>query len=118
MAWKVPARLVLRLPSRVLAHLKAGVLTVFLPDPVTIGRWQHPASAMPRKALSCRPARRDADAQPLIETRRKLATRLNLTRTGLPSAVVSTAATKGVLPALPRPRLPPERSPPMSASST
>ena len=39
--------------------------------------------------------------------------RLNLTRTGLPSAVVSTAATKGVLPALPRPRLPPERSPPM-----
>src|SRR3954463_7013286 len=118
MAWKVPARLVLRLPSRVLAHLKAGVLTAFLPQPVTIGRWQQPASAMPRKAL--RPALeagpagpRWRPAQPLIETRRKLATRLNLTRTGLPSAVVSTAATKGVLPALPRPRLPPERSPPM-----
>ena len=37
MAWKVPVRLVLRLPSRVLAHLKAGVLTAFLPEPVTIG---------------------------------------------------------------------------------
>jgi hypothetical protein len=35
MAWKVPARLVLRLPSRVLAHLKAGDLTAFLPEPVT-----------------------------------------------------------------------------------
>jgi hypothetical protein len=51
MAWKVPVRLVLRLPSRVLAHLKAGVLTAFLPEPVTIDRWQQPASAMPRKAL-------------------------------------------------------------------
>ena len=52
-------------------------------------------------------------AQPLIEIRWELATRLNLTRTGLPSAVVSTTATKGVLPALPRPRLPPERLPAM-----
>ena len=39
-------------------------------------------------------------------------TRLSLIRTGLPSGVVSTAATNGVLPAAPRPRLPPVRSPP------
>ena len=36
-----------------------------------------------------------------------------LERTDLPSGVVSTAATNGVLPAAPRPRLPPWRSPPM-----
>ena len=36
----------------------------------------------------------------------------NFSRTGFPSAVVSTAATNGVLPGAPRPRFPPWRSPP------
>ena len=39
-------------------------------------------------------------------------TRRNFKRIGLPSGVVSTAATIGVLPGEPRPRLPPLRSPP------
>jgi hypothetical protein len=42
----------------------------------------------------------------------KLATRRSFRRTGLPSGAVSTAATNDVLPGAPRPRLPPERSPP------
>ena len=58
MAWKVPARLVLRLPSRVLAHLKAGVRTAFLPEPVTIGRWQQPASALSRFVSEPLPGKR------------------------------------------------------------
>ena len=43
---------------------------------------------------------------------------VSLSRRGLRSGVVSTAATNGVLPAAPRPRLPPGRCPPRSASST
>src|SRR5512147_2882386 len=49
--------------------------------------------------------------------RRKPLTRRSFRRTGWPSGVVSTAAMIGVLPGAPRPRLPPERSPPRSASS-
>ena len=93
-----------------LAHLKAGVQAGLLPDPVTIGRWQQPALPIPRKPLAAiRPVRRDemAHRPALDRTRRKPLTRRNLTRIGLPSAVVSTAATNGVLPATPRPRLPP-----------
>src|SRR5205823_1142712 len=44
--------------------------------------------------------------------RRNPVTRRNFKRIGLPSGVVSTAATIGVLPGEPRPRLPPFRSPP------
>jgi hypothetical protein len=44
-------------------------------------------------------------------------TRRNLMPTGLPSTVVATAAMNGILPADPRPRWPPERLPPRSASS-
>ena len=50
--------------------------------------------------------------EPAIEIAQKLVTRRNFSRTGFPSAVVSTAATNGVLPGAPRPRFPPERSPP------
>ena len=39
-------------------------------------------------------------------------TRRSFRRTGFPSSVVSTAATNGVLLGAPRPRFPPERSPP------
>ena len=51
-------------------------------------------------------------ANPAIEAAQKLVTRRNFSRTGFPSAVVSTAATNGVLPGAPRPRFPPWRSPP------
>src|ERR1700722_3646150 len=50
--------------------------------------------------------------EPEIAWPQKLVTRRNFRRTGLPSWVVSTAATNGVLPGAPRPRLPPVRSPP------
>ena len=50
--------------------------------------------------------------EPCIEAAQKLVTRRNFSRTGSPSAVVSTAATNGVLPGAPRPRFPPWRSPP------
>ena len=48
----------------------------------------------------------------LDSTAAEAVTRRSFSRTGLPSGVVSTAARKGVLPGEPRPRLPPERSPP------
>ena len=54
-----------------------------------------------------------AGVRAAMEALRKPVTRRSFKRTGLPSGVVSTAATNGVLPAAPRPRLPPERSPPM-----
>jgi hypothetical protein len=49
---------------------------------------------------------------------RKPFTTVSRSRRGLRSAVVSTAAMTGVLPAAPRPRLPPGRSPPRYVSST
>src|SRR5690242_20515682 len=51
-------------------------------------------------------------AKVAISARRKPFTRCNFKRIGLPSGVVSTAATIGVLAGEPRPRLPPLRSPP------
>ena len=51
-------------------------------------------------------------AKVAISARRKPFTRRNFKRIGLPSGVVSTAATIGVLPGEPRPRMPPLRSPP------
>ncbi len=59
----------------------------------------------------CRPA------QSAMCDFRKPLTPLSLMRGGRPSSVVCTAATNGVLPSAPRPRLPPLRSPPRSASS-
>ena len=47
-------------------------------------------------------------ASDTMRLRLKRAMRLSLMRLGLPSSVVSTAATKGVFPGLPRPGLPPE----------
>jgi MFS family permease len=57
-------------------------------------------------------------ANPAIELAQKLVTRRSFRRTGLPSGVVSTAATNGVLPGAPRPRFPPKRSPPVDVRST
>ena len=52
-----------------------------------------------------------------IDRLQKLPTRRSFRRLGLPSVVVSAAATNGVLPGAPRPRLPPVHSPPTYASS-
>ena len=55
--------------------------------------------------------------QPALGAARDLAlaealTGTSLTLRGRPSGLVETAATKGVLPGAPRPRLPPARAPP------
>ena len=57
------------------------------------------------------PAARSRLASVAISFLRKPLTTVSRSRLGLRSAVVSTAATNGVLPAAPRPRLPPERWP-------
>src|SRR4051794_29102079 len=105
------------LPSAVLTHLKAGVRTAAGPEPVLITRWRQPASVTAAK--QARPSLTTSQfgarlrwEKPERAGLQNRVTRRSLRRTGLPSGVVSTAATKGVLPAAPRPRLPPERSPP------
>src|SRR4051812_15627162 len=107
----------LMLPSAVLTHLKAGVRAAAGPEPVLITWWRPPASVTAAKQArpSLTPSQLGSRlrlAKPEMAWLQKLVTRRSLSRTGLPSGVVSTAATKGVLPAAPRPRLPPERSPP------
>src|ERR1700680_1294073 len=101
----------------VLTHLKAGFRAALRPDPVMIGWWTQPA--LPTPVKQCRPSLTTVlagwklrCAMVAISARRKPFTRRNLKRIGLPSGVVSTAATIGVLPGEPRPRLPPLRSPP------
>src|SRR5216684_6441077 len=105
------------LPRAVLTHLKAGWRTAAGPLPVLTAWWVHPASvtlvkhrspSLTTVQLGARPRLANADSA----WAEKPLTRPSLMPTGLPSAVVSTAATNGVFPAAPRPRLPPERSPP------
>src|SRR5512133_905732 len=105
------------LPRAVLTHLKAGARTALRPEPVRIGWWVQPAVVTPRKhdkpsltTVQLASGLRLAKAS--ISVRRKPRTRRSLRRTGRPPAVVSTLPTIGVLPAAPRPRLPPDRSPP------
>src|SRR6516164_7398955 len=97
--------------------LKAGFRAVLRPDPVMIGWWTQPA--LPTPVKQCRPSLTTVlagwklrCAKVAISARRKPFTRRNFKRMGLPSGVVSTEATIGVLPGAPRPRLPPLRSPP------
>src|ERR1700712_1734947 len=105
------------LPSAVLTHLKAGRRAAAGPDPVLMASWSHPASVT--LAKHCNPSLTTVQAglrlrlaKPEMDTLQKLTTRPSFKRTGLAPGVVSTAATNGVLPGAPRPRLPPERSPP------
>src|SRR5512134_3658823 len=98
------------LPSAVLTHLKAGARTALRPEPVRIGWWLQPAAVTPRKhdrpsLTTVQAASRLRLARASISVRRQPRTRRSLRRTGRPSAVVSTVATIGVLPAAPRPRL-------------
>src|ERR1700730_7524049 len=116
-ALQVAEKALLILPRVVLTHLKAGFRAALRPDPVMIGWWAQPA--LPTPVKQCRPSLTTVlagwklrCAKVAISARRKPFTRRNFKRIGLPSGVVSTAATIGVLPGEPRPRLPPLRSPP------
>src|SRR3954467_11933276 len=112
----------LMLPKAVLTHLKAGVRAAAAPEPVLITVCLHlasvtaPKQARPSLTTSLAGAKCRL-AKPDTARLAKPGTRCSFNRTGLPSTVVSTAATKGVLPGAPRgaprPRLPPpERCPP------
>ena len=101
----------------VLTHLNGAQLAARLPEPVAIGKCWQPAFStagqQDRPSLTTLlPAAKSRSASRSTSFLRKPLTTLSRNRLGLRSAVVSTAATIGVLPAAPRPRLPPGRSPP------
>src|SRR3954469_19091384 len=105
------------LPRVVFTHLNGAQLAARLPEPVTIGRGGQPAfptaGQQDRPSLTTVvPAARSRLAILSTSFLRKPLTTLSRSRLGRRSGVVSTAATIGVLPAAPRPRLPPWRSPP------
>src|SRR3974390_2719809 len=109
------------LPSAVLTHLNAGVLAACGPEPVTIAECLQPASVTAAKHF--KPSERTTvplSSAVLASLRSadllNAPTRRRMILRGLPSSVVSTAATKGVLPTAPRPGGP-ARSPPKYASS-
>src|SRR4051794_7979739 len=115
--WYVPASAVLTLPSVVSTQRNGVQPAARLPEPVTIGRCEHPAFSTAGQQDSpslttVLPGSIAALASLSTSRLRKPLTTVSLSRLGLRSAVVSTAATIGVFPAAPRPRLPPERSPP------
>src|SRR5208282_2935856 len=94
----------LMLPSAVLTHLKAGVRTPAAPEPVLITVWVQPAFVTEAKhanpsLTTAQSGARLRSAKSSIAAPENPATRRSFKRTGLPSSVVSTAATNGVLPA-------------------
>src|SRR4051794_12148504 len=104
-------------PRVVLTHRNGVQVAVRLPEPVAIGKWAQPAfsTAGQQDRLSLTtfvPGAKSRLASFSTSRLRKPLTTLSRSRLGLRSGVVSTAATIGVLPAAPRPRLPPGRSPP------
>src|ERR671928_223988 len=105
------------LPSVVFTHRNGLQLAARLPEPVTIGRCEQPAFSTAGQQDSpslttVLPGSMAALASFSTSRLRKPLTTVSRSRLGFLSAVVSTAATTGVLPAAPRPRLPPGRSPP------
>src|SRR3712207_3956189 len=100
------------LPSVVVTHRNGVQRAARLPEPVTIGRCEQPAFSTtgqqdrPSLTISL-PDAKSRLASLSTSFLRKPLTTLSLSRFGLRSGVVSTAATKGCLPAAPRPRLPP-----------
>ena len=87
-------------PNVVLTHLEGAIRVAPRPEPVRIARW----------------LRRPASPRAIPRLRKPPAGTGSALR-GRPSGLVGTAATNGVLPGAPRPRLPPERTPPRWASS-
>src|ERR687889_1852857 len=105
------------LPSVVFTRLNGAQPAARLPEPVTIGKWSQPAFAtagqQERPSLTTLlPAAKSRLASFSTSFLRKPLTTVSLSRRGLRPGVGSTPATIGVFPAGPRPRLPPERSPP------
>src|SRR5260370_17317369 len=107
----------LMLPRVVLTHLKAGFRAALRPDPVMIGRWTQPA--LPTPVKQCRPSLTTVlagwkfrCAQVALSARGQPFTRRKFKRLGLPSCLVSPAATTRVLPARPPPPTPPLPPPP------
>ena len=104
------------LPSAVLTHLKAGVRAAFGPDPV-LTTWCAPGVGDAGETLKAIADDRAvwieaALGEPYDRACAEAGDTAQLQANRLPSVVVSTAATNGVLPGAPRPRFPPERSPP------
>src|SRR5689334_13143841 len=104
-------------PSVVLTQRNGVQVAARLPDPVTIGKCSQPAFStagqQDRPSLTTVvPGAKSRLAILSTSFLRKPFTTLNRSRFGLLSGVVSTAVTIGVLPAAPRPRSPPGRSPP------
>src|SRR5687768_4261957 len=102
------------LPRAVLTQVKGTHLAACGPLPVTIGKCVQPAAVTAlqhdRPSLTTLlPAANWHLASVSISRLRKPLTTVRRSRLGLRSGVVSTAATNGVLPAAPRPRLPPGR---------
>src|SRR4028118_1724855 len=100
------------LPKVVFTHRNGVQRAARLPEPVAIGRCEQPAFStagqQDRPSLTTLvPGARWHLASFSTSRLRKPLTRLSLSRFGLRSGVVSTAATKGCLPAAPPPRLPP-----------
>src|SRR5919199_3564101 len=103
------------LPRVVLTHRNGVQPAARLPEPTTIGTCPQPAFAGQQDKPSLTTVAPGASSRLAIFSTsrlRKPLTTLSRSRFGLLSGVVSTAATTGVLPAAPRPRLPPGRSPP------
>src|SRR5919199_3001872 len=105
------------LPSVVFTHRNGLQVAARLPEPVTIGRCEHPAFSTAGQQDSpslttVLPGSIVALASFSTSRLRKPFTTVRRSRLGFLPAVGSTAATSGVLPAAPRPRLPPWRSPP------
>src|SRR5687768_4005571 len=105
------------LPRQVFTHRNGAQPAARLPQPVAIGKCRQPAIStagqQDRPSLTTLlPAAKSRLASFSASFLRKPLATVSRRRRGFLSAVVSTAATIGVLPAAPRPRLPPERSPP------
>src|SRR3954470_5363784 len=105
------------LPRQVSTHSNGVQRAACLPAPVTITVCEQPAlvTAFQHRKPSLTivlPAAKSRLASFSTSFLRKPFPPLSRSRLGRRSGVVSTAATSGVLPAAPRPRLPPDRSPP------
>src|SRR5215212_2620010 len=98
------------LPSVVFTHRNGVQRAARLPEPVTIGRCEQPAFSTagqqdrPSLTISL-PGARWHLASLSISFLRKPLTTFSRSRLGRRSGVVSTAATKGCLPAAPRPQI-------------
>src|SRR3954471_7234500 len=105
------------LPRVVLTHRNGAKLAAGFAERVPIGEGAQPAFSTAGQQDSpslttVAPGSIAALASFSTSRLRKPLTTVSRSRLGLRSAVVSTAAMMGVLPAAPRPRSPPERSPP------